>query len=596
MSDTRKSIGTIRSLMKAEGIDCWITLPSDPHASEYVPAHWAALAWASGFSGDNGVLVVTGSEARLWTDSRYWVQAANELRGSGISLMKDGAPGVPSWEEWTASALKPGSTAALDGRCLSVRSGERAERIFRFHGVGLRTDIDIIGRAWKEGRPAVPSSAAYRNTAAPESPHEKILRLRSELEREGADSFITSSLDEPCWITNLRGSDVPYNPVFLSHFILTPQEAVLFTDSSRLSDEIRAFLGSEGIQVRPYEDFARAVSGLPAGSSLLIDPATTSVSTRNLVPSTVRTIEGLSPVALLKTRKTQAELRLIDEAMVEDGAALCRFYAWLEKALAAREPLTEMDVVRKLHDERAKGKDYVSESFGTIAAVGPNAALPHYEPSESSCAPLSGDTILLIDSGAQYQTGTTDITRVTRIHNPPEALKRDYTAVLRAHLALLDAYFPEGAYASQLDTFARAPLWEVDADFGHGTGHGVGFFLNVHERPYSISPRSLPSEGTRTVEGIVVSDEPGLYRPGRWGIRIESLVTPVPQASSEFGRFMAFRPLTLCPIDTSLIVPRMMKSWEIAKLNEYHRHVREKLLPAVDGEAKNWLIRNTAVF
>ena len=254
-----------------------------------------------------------------------------------------------------------------------------------------------------------------------------------------------------------------------------------------------------------------------------------------------------------------------------------------------------MDVVERLHEERAKEEGFVSESFGTIAAVGANAALPHYTPSPECNSPLEGDTVLLIDSGAQYQEGTTDITRVTPIHLPSDAIRRDYTAVLRGHIQLFDAYFPEGTYASQLDTFARAPLWEVDADFGHGTGHGVGFFMNVHERPYSISPRSRPSEATRTVEGIVVSDEPGLYREGRWGIRIENLITPVIKAESEFGRFMGFRALTLCPIDTRLIVNRMMKSNEIAILNSYNLMVRNALKDRVTGAALDWLMKRTEI-
>lgn len=595
MSDVQNRISSLRQLLEKENLFAWVSITSDPHASEYLPPHWADREWLSGFTGSAGTLIVTQHDALLWTDSRYWTQAAGQLEGSGITLMKDGAPGVEGWDQWLSRHAPDGSSVGINGRSLSVRTADRLTGLLTPKGISLREDLDLPSQIWND-RPAMPSSTVFAHTLAPESRQSKLSRLVAQLASLGADSFMTSALDEIGWLTNLRASDVDYNPVFLSHFLLCRGKPMLFIDEARLPADLKAALLSDGFEVRSYAAFADAIASLPENASLLFDPAVTTDYFRNRIPKQFRVTEGLSPLALFKTRKTPEEIRLIDEAMIEDGAALCRFYAWLESALASGATVTEMDVVRRLHDERAKGRGYVSESFGTIAAVGANAALPHYEPSAEHNAVLEGDTVLLIDSGAQYESGTTDITRVTPIHRPDDSIRRDYTAVLRSHLHLLDAYFPEGAYASQLDTFARAPLWEVDADFGHGTGHGVGFFMNVHERPYSISPRSLPSEATKTVEGIVVSDEPGLYREGRWGIRIENLITPVPQASSEFGRFMTFRPLTLCPIDTRLIYPRMMKSDEIAKLNDYHRLVREKLKDRVSGEALTWLLERTEVF
>ena len=593
MNQISLRIAKLREAMASHGLSAWISLTSDPHASEYLPAHWAERAWLSGFTGSYGTLVVTGTEARLWTDSRYWIQAAKQLEGSGIELMRQGADGVPGWIEWLAGAVPEGAVAGVSGESMPHELADPVRTALAARRGALETGLDLVAPLWTD-RPPMPDSEIFENTKAPESCASKLSRLAKKVQEAGADAFATSAMDEIGWLTNLRGSDVPYNPVFLSHLILENGKAQVFLNEAKLPAPLREKLEREGVAFRPYGDFEKALSELNA-KALLVDPATISETAARALPASVRQENALSPVALMKTRKSKAEIALIDEAMKKDGAALCRFYAWLEKALWNNEKLTELDVVARLHEERAKEEGFVSDSFGTIAAVGANAALPHYEPGEGSNAPLEGDTVLLIDSGAQYQEGTTDITRVTPIHLPSDAIRRDYTAVLRGHLALLDAYFPEGAYASQLDTFARAPLWEVDADFGHGTGHGVGFFMNVHERPYSISPRSKPSEATRTVEGIVVSDEPGLYREGRWGIRIENLVTPVVKAESEFGRFMGFRPLTLCPIDTRLIVNRMMKSNEIAILNEYNRMVRNALKDRVTGDALEWLMKRTDI-
>lgn len=594
MQESASRIAKLREHLVKQGLSAWISITSDPHASEYVPGRWAERAWLSGFTGSYGILVVTASEALLWTDSRYWVQASRQLEGSGIALMKLGAPDVRGWIEWLAENLASGSSAGISGESLPLELETRLREALSPRGISLRTDLDLAAEIWTD-RPALPHSRIYENTLAPEPAGRKLERLRGELAEKGADAFATSALDEIGWLTNLRGSDVDYNPVFLSHLLVLKDRAFVFLNEDSLPAELRPKLEAEGFCVRPYDAFRDSLRALPA-LRLFIDPSVISSTAAGAIGRQVEIIRGMSPIALLKTHKTKEEIHLIEETMKKDGAALCRFYAWLEGELARGSGLTEMDVVRRLHEERTRESGYVSESFGTIAAVGPNAALPHYTPDEAHCSPLAGDTVLLIDSGAQYQSGTTDITRVTAIHRPPEALRKDYTAVLRAHLHLLNAYFPEGAYASQLDTFARAPLWETDADFGHGTGHGVGFFMNVHERPYSISPRSLPSEATRTVEGIVVSDEPGIYREGRWGIRIESLITPEVRSESEFGRFMGFRALTLCPIDTRLIVARMMKSEEIALLNRYHRQVREALQDRVEGEALDWLLKSTEWF
>lgn len=593
MAESADRIAKLRSALSEHGLCAWISLTSDPHASEYLPERWAERAWLSGFTGSYGILIVTAEKALLWTDSRYWIQAAKQLEGSGIELMKLGAPGVPGWIEWAAENLPEKSEAGIAGECIPMEAAAKLETALASRGIALRTDLDLAGSVW-ENRPALPASPVYENTKAPESRAAKLARLLGQMKEAKAGAFVTSAMDEIGWLTNLRGSDVPYNPVFLSHLIVEDGRASVFMNEASLPDAIRGQLEADGFEVRPYGEFREALSRI-ASPRLLADPATLSEAAAAAVPASTEIVRRLSPVALMKTRKSPAELELIGEAMKKDGAALCRFYAWLEKALWDGKKVTELDVVERLHEERAKEEGYVSESFGTIAAVGANAALPHYTPSEKENAVLEGDTILLIDSGAQYQEGTTDITRVTPVHLPSDAIRRDYTAVLRGHIRLLDAYFPEGAYASQLDTFARAPLWEVDADFGHGTGHGVGFFMNVHERPYSISPRSLPSEATRTVEGIVVSDEPGLYREGRWGIRIENLITPVVKAESEFGRFMGFRALTLCPIDTRLIVNRMMKSDEIAVLNTYNRMVRDALKDRVTGDALEWLMKRTDI-
>ena len=593
MQDIASRIDELRKLLKQHGIHAWVALTADPHCSEYLPGHWQTAQWLSGFTGSNATLVITRTDARLWTDSRYWIQAQAELTGSGISLMEDGRPSVTGWKEWLADALFPGATVGIDPRCCPAKVMNALRPILEAKDIRLEQGLDLPGDMWTS-RPVLPASTVFDLNACQRSRGQKLSGLRAAMASRGADAFACSSLDEISWLTNLRGSDIAYTPVFLSHMLVTGNSARLYVREGAVPAGIAQKLATDGFELRPYDAFEKELCALSPETRLLADPA--ALSSAALIGLPCRTIEDLSPLAIMKTRKSPEEIKGIDEAMLEDGAALCRFYAWLERILESGLPVTETAVSARLHRERAKSSAYISESFETIAAVGPNAALPHYSPSEAHDSRLEGDTVLLLDSGAHYQTGTTDITRMTPIHRPPEPLMRDYTAVLRGHLHLLSAHFPEGTYASQLDSFARAPIWEIDADYGHGTGHGVGFALTVHERPFSISPKSKPSEGTRTVPGIVVSDEPGIYREGRWGIRIESLITPEPVSGGEFGRFLAFRPLTLCPIDTRLIIARMMTSEEIATLNRYHHLVREKLKPRVTGDALDWLMRRTEIF
>ena len=593
MSDFAEKINALRKLLAQHGLHAWIALTSDPHCSEYLPEHWKTVQWLSGFTGSNATLIVTRTDARLWTDSRYWIQAQDELAGSGISLMEDGRPEIPEWKDWLAEALFPGAVVGIDPRCCPGKTMKSVLPALQARDIRLDLGQDLPGDLWSS-RPEPPSASLFELDASQRDRKQKLSELRAAVGKHGATAFACSSLDEIAWLTNLRGNDIAYTPVFLSHLLVTETEARLYVQEQAVPPVIARKLSDDGFEIRPYDAFEKELCALSGQTRLLADPATLSAAALSGLSACV--IEGLSPLAVMKTRKSPEEIKGFDEAMLEDGAALCRFYAWLERILEAGLPITELEVSARLHKERAKSPAFISESFETIAAVGPNAALPHYTPTKAHNAILEGDTVLLIDAGAQYRSGTTDITRITPIHRPPEPLMRDYTAVLRGHLHLLSAHFPEGVYSSQLDTLARAPIWEIDADYGHGTGHGVGCVLGVHERPFSISPRSLPSEGTRTVPGIVVSDEPGIYREGRWGIRIESLLTAEPVSGGEFGRFLAFRPLTLCPIDTRLIIARMMTSDEIAILNRYHRLVREKLKSRVDGDALDWLMKRTEIF
>lgn len=596
----RQRLSATRAALARHGLHALLVPSADPHLSEYLPGRWQGREWLSGFTGSMGTLVVTLTEAALFADSRYWTQAEAELAGSSVTLVKVPTAAPGHHIEWLQQHLRDGQSLALDGAVLGLAAAKQLQAALAPQGVHLRTSLDVLGEIWPD-RPTLPTAAVYEHRAphAATPRQAKLAALREAMQRHGATHHFVSTLDDLAWITNLRGADVDYNPVFCGHLLIDASQATLFVGEGKVDAALAATLAADGVKLAPYAQAAQALAALPADATLLVDPRRITLAFRQAVPSQVAVVEALNPSTVAKSRKTAAEAGFIREAMARDGAAMCAFYAWFEQALG-REAITELTIDERLSAERARQAQFVSLSFPTIAGFNANGAMPHYRATAASHAAIStpqglvAQGLLLIDSGAQYLGGTTDITRVWPIGTPSAAQRADYTRVLRGTINLSMARFPLGTLGPMLDALARAPLWEAGLDFGHGTGHGVGYFLNVHEGPQNIS-RTVPEPQMAMHPGMITSIEPGLYREGQWGIRIENLVLNVPSAVSDqgFGDFLEFETLTLCPIDTRCIEPGLMREDERAWLNRYHAVVHERLTPLVSGDAKAWLNART---
>jgi Xaa-Pro aminopeptidase len=582
-----------RELMRREGIHALLVPSADPHLSEYLPGYWQGRQWLSGFHGSVGTLIVTNDFAGVWADSRYWEQATKELNGSGIELVKL-QPGQPSPLDWLAEQTPEGGVVAVDGAVMAVASARTLSSKLEARGARLRTDIDLLQEVWSD-RPTLPNAAIYQHLPpqATVSRGEKLARLRETLQARGADWHFIATLDDIAWLFNLRGGDVSFNPVFVSFALINQQQATLFVALSKVDADLRAVLEADGVTLRDYSEVAEALRAVPSGSSVLVDPARVTNGLLENLDSGVTLVEGLNPTTLAKSQKSEADAQHIRQAMEQDGAALCEFFAWLESAWG-RERITELTIDEKLTAARERRPDYVSLSFNTIAAFNANGAMPHYHATEEEHAVIEGDGLLLIDSGGQYLGGTTDITRMVPVGTPTEEQKRDCTRVLKGVIALSRAQFPKGILSPLLDAIARAPIWAESVDYGHGTGHGVGYFLNVHEGPQVIAYQAAPAPQTAMLPGMITSIEPGTYRPGRWGVRIENLAMNREAGSSEFGEFLKFETLTLCPIDTRCLVPALLTQEEKQWFNAYHAEVRERLSPLLEGAALEWLRTRTA--
>lgn len=593
MHTVADKLSALRAQLDQHSLDAWIAPTADPHLSEYLPEHWQSRVWLSGFTGSAGTLVITKTAAALWADSRYWEQAAVQLAGSEIELGKLGTGG--NHVQWLLQHLPDGARVGIAGDMLSLAELRHVQAAFAARNITLHYADDIVAKIWHE-RPALPQEPVFVHEApfAPESAADKLARVRNVMREKGASHHLVSSLDDIAWITNLRGSDVPFNPVFLAHLLIGEHDATLFVDERKLDGKVQAALNEAGIRTAPYETAAQAVGRLT--QPLLLEPAKVALSTLEHLPESVRLIEDMNPSTHFKGCKSPAEQEYIRQAMVQDGIALCGFFAELERDLAAGETVTEYDIDARLYQHRSQREHFISASFGTIAGFNANGAMPHYSAPEHGSSTIEGQGLLLIDSGAQYLTGTTDITRVIPIGAPTAAQKRDFTLVLKAHIALATAVFPEGILSPLLDAICRKPLWAAQCDYGHGTGHGVGYFLNVHEGPQRIAYQvpAVPHHAMR--EGMYTSNEPGLYRPQQWGIRIENLVlnqkVAAPQETA-FGEYLYFETVTLCPIDTRLVDTALLTEEERGWLNDYHAKVRAQLEPHVSGEAKAWLIERT---
>ncbi|MDZ5461258.1 aminopeptidase P family protein [Azohydromonas lata] len=584
----------LRQALRQRTLDALLVPSSDPHLSEYLPERWQGRQWLSGFTGSMGTLVVAADAAALFADSRYWDQAERELAGSGIELVKIPTGAISHVAEWLARVLPRGATLAADGSVLGLATAQALRGALEPLGIALRTDADVLADIWPD-RPALPAAPVYEHAA----PHatvpraDKLAQVRQAMARRGAALHFISSVDDVAWLLNLRGADVDYNPVFLAHLLLDEQRATLFVGEGKVSNALRERLQADGVHLAPYADAAAALAGVAADAVLLLDPKRVTLAFREQLRCEV--VEAINPSTLLKSRKTAEEAAHVREAMAEDGAAMCAFYARFEAALARGERLTELTVDEWLSAERARRANFVGLSFPVIAGFNANGAMPHYRATPELHAAIEGDGLLLIDSGGQYLGGTTDITRVWAIGTPSAAMKRDYTLVLKGTLALSRTRFPRGTLSPMLDAIARAPLWAEGIEFGHGTGHGVGYFLNVHEGPQSIS-KAMPDASMAMEPGMITSIEPGVYRSGRWGVRIENLVLNVAAQTAEngaFGEMLEFETLTLCPMDTRCMDMGLLRPDERAWINAYHATVRERLAPRVEGDALAWLMKRT---
>ncbi|WP_062536989.1 aminopeptidase P family protein [Mizugakiibacter sediminis] len=587
-------LAALREAMRARGVAACVLPTADPHLSEYLPEHWQARQWYSGFTGSAGTLVVAAETAGLWTDSRYFEQAERELAGSGIALMRQVVPHAPEHIDWLCAHVGPGQRVAVAGDCIALGAAGTLRQALAARGAELVAD-DIAGTAWRD-RPDPPAAPVSEHPMpfAVRTRADKLAEVRAAMRRAGATHHLLSSLDDVAWLTGLRGADVAYNPVFVAHLLLTAEKAILFVHPGKIDATLEAVLAADGVRIAPYGGVATALAALPRGARLLFDPERVAWAIAEAIPAHVERVAAANPSTLMKACKNAAELEHVRETMRQDGAALVRCARWLEEALARGERVGELDVDARLRAFRAERPGFVGESFATIAGYMANGALPHYRATPEHHAILARDGLLLIDSGGQYLGGTTDVTRVWAFGATTEEQRRDVTLVLKGVIALSRARFPAGTSGQQLDALARAPIWSAGIDYGHGTGHGVGYFLNVHEGPQAIRPPRSGGRFEALRPGMITSIEPGIYKPGRHGVRIENLAAAVPAGAGEFGAFLAFETLTLCPIDTRAIEPALLEPSERAWLDAYHATVRERLAPLLDGADRAWLERRCA--
>ena len=590
---SEKKLELIRKEMARMQLDAYIIPSADPHMSEYLPDRWRIMAWLTGFTGSAGTVVITRDFAGVWTDSRYFLQAAEQLAGSGFELVKLKIPYTPEYIGWLTEHLPPRSRIGYDGHLVSLGLARQIEKVFRPKEIGIVEEVDLITPLWTD-RPPFPVAPAFEHPPefAGRSIREKVSALREKMLDEECDALLLTALDEVAWTFNIRGNDITYNPVVLAWGLIDKERALLYIRPEKVPDELRIRLEALGVELRDYDDITADVALLPAGSRLFLSPSSVNIALYRAIPQEVKIREGISPAARLKAVKNAEEIAHIREVMIKDGVALTRFFRWLEQTLGEK-PVTEVSAAARLEAFRAEEAWFHGPSFATISSFGPHGAVVHYTPDEQSDIELKAPGIYLVDSGGQYLDGTTDITRTIVLGEPTEQQKRDFTLVLKGTIELALARFPEGTLGHQLDILARYPLWNEGLNYGHGTGHGVGYFLNVHEGPQSINPGKAGIRPAPLEEGMILSDEPGLYRDGEYGIRTENLVVIVKDRETEYGRFFRFETLTLCYINTKLIDITLLTEEERQWLNDYHRMVYEKLAPRLDEEHRKWLREKT---
>ena len=586
-------LARLRELMVERKIDAYVVPSGDPHQSEYVADTWQRRAFISGFDGSAGTVVVTANEAGLWTDSRYFLQADEQLAGTGIDLHKMGEPGVLDVEPWLCKKLPANAKVGIDPSVFSVDGYRNLERILMKEYIATHpVPADLVEQVWGQDRPPMPLAPVRNHSLeyAGRSLANKLGRLRREMALNGADALLVSALDDVAWLTNLRGADVDFNPVFIAYALVEKEAAYLYVDESQVSGDVRSALG-DAVLVRPYKDVEQRLADLgKAEAAVWVDPATCSQRLyAELSAKGSRALTKTGPIAAWKAVKNETEIAGMKACHVRDGVAMCRFLRWLGEAVEERGQ-TELSVAAHLQALRGEGEKYVGGSFNTISGFGPHGAIVHYAASEESDVPLGLGNLLLIDSGGQYEDGTTDITRTVALGVPTDEHRRAYTAVLKGHLQLGRTLFPEGTNGYQLDVLARSPLWNLGLNYGHGTGHGVGAHLCVHEGPFSVS---LRKNMTPLEPGHILSNEPGFYKTDGFGIRVENLVLVVSKMKNESGTFFGFENLTMCPYDRNLIDVSMLCPEDRAQIDTYHALVHATLAPLLEGPDAAWLEQAT---
>lgn len=582
-------IALLRSFMEEEGIAAFITPTTDPHSGEYTPEHWESRKWISGFTGSAGTVVITLHEGGLWTDSRYFLQAEEQLTGTGITLFKDRLPETPSITEWLGQVLRPGDSVGIDGWVNTTSSAEQLVNELDKFGLQLKMVNDPYESLWSD-RPALPSNPLI---ILPEQLTgmvilDKLTSIREALKKNHTDGILISALDEIAWTLNLRGSDVHCNPVFVSYLLLTQDSATLYIDCKKLTERIQIYLEINGIDTKPYTEIANDIQQYPAKSIQL--PRSTNFALYSMVPPQVDILSAPSPVSLLKAVKNETEIAGFHAAMHRDGIAMVRFIMWLKEAVKS-EIETEVTIDKKLYAIRASHPYFKGISFDTIAGYQQHGAIVHYEATPNTAYTLKPEGLLLLDSGAQYLDGTTDITRTIVLGPISESQKKDYTLVLKGFINLSMAVFPQGTCGTQLDILARQAMWKEGINYGHGTGHGVGHFLNVHEGPHQIRMNNVP---VPLLPGMTITNEPGIYKAGEYGIRTENTMIVTKAMETDFGSFYKLEPLTLCPIDKEAIIVEMLTADEKEWFNQYHKRVFHELAPSLTSEEQLWLKEATA--
>jgi Xaa-Pro aminopeptidase len=589
MQSSEKKLVQLRASMKEQNINAYVIPNTDPHLNEYIPDYWRIIAWLTGFTGSAATVVITDTFAGLWTDSRYFVQAEKQLAGSGYILMKPVQPYKKDYDEWLAENIKKGDRIALDGKIFSIGRLRKIKKLVEGKGISIDIESDLISDLWTD-RPAVSGSQVFEHPVVfcGKEREVKISEVRKEMRQMNVDYHLLTSTDDVMWLLNIRGNDIKYCPALTSFALVDDRQILLFADENKIPLKLAREFDKLDIVMLPYEETAGMLSALPADEAILITPSTTSASLYYAIPEGMKIIEEISIPTRFKAIKNKVEIENIANVMVKDGVALAKFFYWIEQNFGSL-PMSELSLAEKLNQSRLEQENYLGPSFSPIVALNEHGALPHYSATSETDSVIGPAGILLIDSGGQYLDGTTDITRTIAIGRPTARQKRDFTLVLKGMINLAEEKFPAGTKGYQLDILARRALWKEGLNYGHGTGHGVGFCLNVHEGPQSISPVAGADSKTTIESGMLISDEPAIYREGEYGIRIENLILCYEDEETEFGRFLKFDTVSLCYIDKSMIDKSLLDQEEIDWLNSYHSEVYEKLNSFLSSEERKWL-------